>query len=79
MILIMDEATSALDPTTEDHLMRRIREMGITQVVVAHRLSTIRDCNQIIVMEAGHVVQRGTHEELMRQDGRYRELMNSEE
>ena len=77
MILIMDEATSALDPTTEDHVMRRIREMGITQIVVAHRLSTIRDCNQIIVMEDGRVVQRGTHDELMRQDGRYRELMEN--
>lgn len=77
MILIMDEATSALDPTTEDHVMRRIREMGITQIVVAHRLSTIRDCNQIVVMEAGRVVQHGTHEELMRQEGRYRELMQN--
>jgi ABC-type multidrug transport system fused ATPase/permease subunit len=73
----MDEATSALDPTTEDHVMKRIREMGITQIVVAHRLSTIRDCNQIIVMEDGRVVQRGTHDELMRQDGRYRELMEN--
>ena len=77
MILIMDEATSALDPTTEDHVMKRIREMGITQIVVAHRLSTIRDCNQIIVMDAGHVVQRGTHEQLIRQEGRYRELMEN--
>ena len=77
MILIMDEATSALDPTTEDHLMRRIREMGITLIVVAHRLSTIRDCSQIIVMDQGSVVQQGTHEELMRQEGRYRELMEN--
>jgi NHLM bacteriocin system ABC transporter peptidase/ATP-binding protein len=77
MILIMDEATSALDPTTEDHLMRRIREMGITLIVVAHRLSTIRDCSQIIVMDHGCVVQRGTHDELMRQEGRYRELMEN--
>ncbi len=51
--------------------------MGITLIVVAHRLSTIRDCSQIIVMDHGSVVQRGTHDELMRLEGRYRELMEN--
>lgn len=77
VIIIMDEATSALDPTTEDVVMKRIREMGMTQIVVAHRLSTIRDCDQIIVMDEGKVLQRGTHDELMRVEGKYRQLMEN--
>jgi len=77
-ILIMDEATSALDPKTEDEVMRRIRRMGPTQIIVAHRLSTIRDCDEIIVMDQGKILQRGRHEELMNQDGFYRQLMRSE-
>ena len=77
-ILIMDEATSALDPKTEDEVMRRIRRMGPTQVIIAHRLSTIRDCDEIIVMDQGKILQRGRHEELMEQDGFYRQLMRSE-
>lgn len=77
-ILIMDEATSALDPKTEDEVMRRIRRMGPTQIIVAHRLSTIRDCDEIIVMDQGKILQRGRHEELINQEGFYRHLMKSE-
>ena len=77
-ILIMDEATSALDPTTEDEVMRRIRRMGPTQIIVAHRLSTIRDCDEIIVMDQGRILQRGRHEELIGREGFYRQLMQSE-
>ena len=77
-VLIMDEATSALDPKTEDEVMRRIRRMGPTQIIVAHRLSTIRDCDEIIVMDQGKILQRGRHEELINQEGFYRHLMQSE-
>ena len=76
-ILIMDEATSALDPKTEDEVMRRIRRIGPTQIIVAHRLSTIRDCDEIIVMDQGKILQRGKHEELMGVEGFYRDLMQS--
>ena len=77
-ILIMDEATSALDTKTEDEVMRSIRMMGPTLIIVAHRLSTIRDCDEIIVMDKGKILQRGRHEELMQEEGLYRHLMQSE-
>lgn len=77
-VLIMDEATSALDPKTEDEVMASIRMMGPTQIIIAHRLSTIRDCDEILVMDQGKVIQHGTHEELMAQEGLYRDLMKSE-
>ena len=78
IVLIMDEATSALDPKTEDEVMKRIRYMGPTQIIVAHRLSTIRDCDEIIVMDQGKILQRGRHEELIAQEGFYQQLMKSE-
>ena len=74
-ILVMDEGTSALDPTTEEQVMKHINNMGITLVMVAHRLSTIRDCDQIYVMENGQIQQHGTHNELMQQQGLYSKLM----
>ena len=74
-VLFLDEATSALDPKTEELVMQHISNMGITQVMVAHRLSTIRDCNQIYVMENGQILQHGTHSELMQQEGLYSKLM----
>ena len=74
-ILVLDEATSALDPKTEELVMQHISNMGITLVMVAHRLSTIRDCNQIYVMENGQILQHGTHNELMQQQGLYSKLM----
>ena len=77
-IMIMDEATSALDARTEAEVVQSVQQRGITCIVVAHRLSTIRDCDEIIVMDHGHVVERGTHKELYEKGGLYRELVTSE-
>ena len=77
-IIIMDEATSALDARTEYEVVNAIHERGITCVVIAHRLSTVRDCDEIIVLDRGKVVERGTHDELMRKGGAYAELVASE-
>ena len=74
-ILIMDEGTSALDPKTEERVMQHIANLGITLILIAHRLSTIRDCDCIYVMEKGRIQQQGTHNELLQQEGLYRELM----
>ena len=77
-IVILDEATSALDARTEYEVIRSIKDRGITCIVVAHRLSTIRDCDEILVMSGGVVVERGTHDELYAHDGFYTKLVTSE-
>lgn len=77
-IIILDEATSALDAKTEYEVVKAIKDRGITCIVVAHRLSTIRDCDEIIVMEQGKVMERGTHEELYAKGGLYTKLVSND-
>lgn len=77
-IIIMDEATSALDAKTEYEVVNSIKERGITCIVVAHRLSTVRDCDEIIVMDNGKVIERGTHDQLYSQGGAYAKLVSND-
>ncbi|MBR4456950.1 MAG: ATP-binding cassette domain-containing protein [Solobacterium sp.] len=77
-VLFLDEFTSALDAQTENRVIQAIRDKGTTCVIVAHRLSTIVDCDCIYVMDHGKIVQQGTHQELYQQEGLYRTLIGSQ-
>ena len=74
-VLVLDEATSALDTIVEKRIVDHVRGRGITTIVVAHRLSTIRDCDCIYVFDAGRIIGQGTHDELMRSCELYQRLV----
>ncbi len=79
-ILILDEATSSIDTRTEIRVQKAFARMmeGRTSFIVAHRLSTIREADVILVMKAGHIVEQGRHEELLKKNGFYAEIYNSQ-
>lgn len=77
-ILLLDEATSALDATTEAHVQQALASLKCTRVVIAHRLSTVRNADTILVMEAGQVVEVGRHQELLERQGTYAALVNAQ-
>ena len=79
-IMILDEATSSVDTRTEQQIQKAMNRLmeGRTSFVIAHRLSTIRDADLILVMKDGDIIEQGSHEELLAENGFYAELYNSQ-
>ena len=75
-ILLLDEATSSLDINSENEVQKIINKYmeGKSMITIAHRLSTVADCDEIIVLERGSIIEKGTHQELLQKKGRYYEL-----
>jgi ABC-type bacteriocin/lantibiotic exporter with double-glycine peptidase domain len=78
VLLLLDEATSALDVVTEGAIEQNLRTLRCTQIIIAHRLSTIRNADLILVLDQGTIVERGTHDQLLRQSGAYANLIHSQ-
>lgn len=79
VLLVLDEATSDLDTRTEARVTANLAQVGCTTVVIAHRMSTVRDADVILVMDQGQVVERGDHDELLGRDGLYADLVRSQD
>ncbi|MBO6304305.1 MAG: ATP-binding cassette domain-containing protein, partial [Selenomonadaceae bacterium] len=80
-LLILDEATSALDTESEEHILKNLDKItaGRTTIIIAHRLSTVKDADFLVVMDKGKIMEIGTHEELMEKKGAYYRLYASQE
>jgi ABC-type multidrug transport system fused ATPase/permease subunit len=74
-ILMLDEATSALDNVTQKHVSDSLAQLKCTRVVVAHRLSTVRHCDRILVVDDGHIAEEGSYDELIARDGLFADLV----
>ncbi|WP_253664900.1 hypothetical protein [Legionella micdadei] len=77
-MILLDEATSALDSVTEAKIYQNLSKMDCSFIIVAHRLSAIRHCNEIIVIEDGAIAERGTHKELLKLNGKYKQFIEKD-